>query len=141
MSKIFLGGTCNKSKWRENILIPKLEEKGIEYFNPVVSDWNEQHRLNEIYQREHGCDYVLYVLTPFMAGFYSIAELVEDSIKRPEKTLFHVMVADSTKDEYSASSFTDAQIKSLNAIGKLVESNGGTWCESLDDIAEWVSSK
>jgi len=32
--KIFLGGTCNESTWR-NRIIPMLE---IDYFNPVVDD-------------------------------------------------------------------------------------------------------
>jgi hypothetical protein len=33
--KVFLGGTCNESTWREK-LIPMLK---IDYFNPVVKDW------------------------------------------------------------------------------------------------------
>ena len=37
MKKVFLGGTCNDSLWREE-LIKKLE---IDYFNPVVDDWTE----------------------------------------------------------------------------------------------------
>ena len=36
MKKVFLGGTCNESTWR-NELIPLLENAGVEYFNPVVS--------------------------------------------------------------------------------------------------------
>lgn len=35
--KVFLGGTCNRSKWR-NELIELLE---IDYFNPVVKNWNQ----------------------------------------------------------------------------------------------------
>ena len=38
MKKVFLGGTCNGSTWREE-LIPILE---INYFNPVVSDWTPE---------------------------------------------------------------------------------------------------
>jgi len=34
MKKIFLGGTCNNSTWREQ-LIPMLQ---INYFNPVVDN-------------------------------------------------------------------------------------------------------
>ena len=44
--KIFLGGTCNESTWREK-LIPLLEDRDIDYFNPVVSNWSE-----ECYQEE-----------------------------------------------------------------------------------------
>ena len=38
MKKVFLGGTCNESSWREE-LIPMLK---CEYFNPVVKDWTPQ---------------------------------------------------------------------------------------------------
>ena len=55
--KVFLGGTCNNSNWREK-LIAKLK---CEYFNPVVIDWNEE--IEEVKQREE-CDFVLYVITP-----------------------------------------------------------------------------
>ena len=34
---IFLGGTCNESAWRDE-LMPMLEDAGFEYFNPVVDD-------------------------------------------------------------------------------------------------------
>lgn len=35
-SKVFLGGTCANTTWREELI--KLI-KGISYFNPVVDDW------------------------------------------------------------------------------------------------------
>ena len=37
----FLGGTCAETTWR-NELMPLLDDKGIEYFNPVVEDWTEE---------------------------------------------------------------------------------------------------
>src|SRR5687768_12798989 len=81
--EIFLGGTCNGSNWRDQ-LKPLLT---IEYFDPVVTDWNEEAQKREIEKRET-CDLVLYVITPRMTGVYSIAEAIDDSNKRPEKTLF-----------------------------------------------------
>ena len=83
MKKVFLGGTCNESTWRDK-LIKMLE---IDYFNPVVDDWTEECYQEELRQREI-CDYCLYVITPRMKGVYSIAEVVDDSNKRPEKTIF-----------------------------------------------------
>lgn len=81
MKKVFLGGTCNESAWKDE-LIPLLE---IDFFNPVVDDWDdESQKKKEIIERENS-DFVLYVITPKMTGVYSIAEVVEDSIKRPEK--------------------------------------------------------
>lgn len=82
-TKVFLGGTCNNSTWRDK-LIPLLK---IDYFNPVVDDWTPECQDEEIRQRE-SCDYCLYTITPKMTGVYSIAEVVDDSNKRPEKNYF-----------------------------------------------------
>lgn len=70
MKKVFLGGTCNESEWR-NYLIKLLT---IDYFNPVVDDWTEECMAEERKQREI-CDYCLYTITPKMTGVYSIAEV------------------------------------------------------------------
>jgi len=138
MSRVFLGGTCNGSKWRESKMIPLLKEKGVDYFNPVVEDWTEAAKQQEIYEREND-DFVVYVISPLIAGYYALAEVVEDSIRRPEKTIFHVMGIDDTKTPEYSSTFTKSQVMSLDAIGKMVERNGGTWCNTFEEIAEWVS--
>ena len=85
MSKVFLGGTCANSNWRGE-LIPKLN---IEYFNPVVSNWTPECQEEELRQREE-CDYVLYTLTRVFST-YSIAEVIDDSNKRPEKTIICII--------------------------------------------------
>ena len=54
MKKVFLGGTCNESTWRQK-LIPSLE---IEYFDPVVPDWTPECMAREIEEREN-CDFCL----------------------------------------------------------------------------------
>ena len=79
---VFLGGTCNGSTWRSRI-IPLLT---CDYFDPVVSEWNEAARARELDAREHA-DIVLYALTPLMEGCYSVAEAVDDSNKRPASTV------------------------------------------------------
>jgi len=132
--KVFLGGTCNESNWRER-LIPKLT---INYFNPVVSDWNEKAQEEEIKQRET-CDYCLYVISPKMTGVYSIAEVIDDANKRPEKTVFCVLESDTSEDGKSLS-FSQGQLKSLNQVGKLVQQNGGIWLPTLNDVAEYLNS-
>jgi len=128
MSKVFLGGTCNESKWRED-LISLLK---IDYFNPVVDDWTPECMKEEIKQRET-CDYCLYVITPKMTGVYSIAEVIDDSNKRPEKTIFCVI------DEVS-DSFTDGQIKSLCQVGAMVVGNGGLYFNSLYSVAKHLNA-
>jgi hypothetical protein len=112
--KVFLGGTCNNSTWR-NRLIPHLQ---IEYFNPVVEDWTPECQEEEIHQRQN-CDLVLYTITPKMTGVYSIAEVVDDSNKRPEKTVLCLIEKDDGVE------FDKTQWKSLLSVGKLVEANGG----------------
>lgn len=114
--KVFLGGTCNESTWR-NELIGKLF---IDYFNPVVNDWTEECYQRELEEREN-CDMCLYVITPRMTGVYSIAEVIDDSNKRPEKTFFAFIKEDND------CSFNEGQIKSLDKVGKMVERNGGTY--------------
>ena len=126
MKKVFLGGTCNNSTWRED-LISKLT---INHFNPVVKDWTPECMEEEIKQRQE-CDYVLYVITPEMTGVYSIAEVVDDSNKRPKRTVFCFT---------ESSDFDKHQTKSLMAVGKMVENNGGKWCKSINEVALYLNN-
>jgi len=128
--KVFLGGTVNQSKWR-NYVIPKLK---VDYFNPVVDDWNEEAYLRELHERQT-CDYCLYVITPKMHGYYSIAEVIDDSNKRPKKTLFCVLVRDG--EDF----FSEKQKKSLEAVGKMIEQNGGKWFRTLASAIAFLNEK
>lgn len=126
--KVFLGGTTNNSKWRDD-LIKKLK---IDYFNPVVSDWNEEAQKKEIEERKN-CDYCLYVITPKMDGVYSIAEVIDDSNKRPKKTIFCYLIEDDKLN------FSKHQIKSLDMVGKMVEENGAKWFKNIGDVIEYLN--
>ena len=55
--KIFLGGTCRKSKWRDK-LIPLLT---MDYFDPRVRDWTPECVVNENKEKDL-CDIILYVM-------------------------------------------------------------------------------
>lgn len=129
MVKVFLGGTANKSTWR-NQMMPQLE---IDYFDPIVDDWNEEAYQRELRERQE-CDFCLYLITPRMKGFYSIAEVVDDSNKRPERTLFCVLEEDGDL------SFDEVQKKSLTAVGKMVTINGGRWFRSIDEVVAFLNS-
>jgi hypothetical protein len=128
MKKVFLGGTCNDSKWRD-LIIPLLK---IDSFNPVVDDWTEEDYQNELKEREE-CDFCLYVITPKMTGTYSIAEVVDDSNKRPEKTIFCFVKQDGKHE------FDDSQVKSLNKVGIMVENNGGKYLKSLNEVVKHLN--
>ena len=134
MKEVFLGGTCAKgTNWREK-LIPMLE---IDYFNPVVDDWNEEAYQLELEKRET-CDYMLYVLTPLMEGVYSIAEVVDDSNKRPIKTIFCIIEKDYNED--GGVVWSKAQRKSLTAVEKMVEDNGALVLEDIGEVADVLNS-
>lgn len=128
-SKVFLGGTCNGSKWRDE-LVKNLE---IAYFNPVVEDWTPECQAEEIRQRTE-CDILLYVITPKMSGVYSIAEVVDDSNKRPDSTILCVLHEDDD------TAFDKAQSKSLAMVCKMVEDNGSFVFLDLEDVASYLNS-
>ena len=124
MKKVFLGGTCNESTWRDE-LIQMLK---IDYFDPVVDDWNERAQREEIKQREI-CDFVLYTITPKMTGVYAIAEVVDYSNKRPDKTIFCYLEKDGDAN------FSFGQLRSLSAVARMIMANGGKVCTSLSGCA------
>ena len=68
-----------------------------------------------------------------MKGVYSIAEVVDDSNKRPNKTIFCYLKKDDDKE------FEEHQIKSLNMVGEMVSKNGGKWFKNLHEISDYLN--
>lgn len=128
MKKVFLGGTCNESTWRDYV----IERLTIDYFNPVVENWTPECQKEERKQREE-CDFCLYVITPKMTGVYSIAEVIDDSNKRPHKTIFCFTKIDSPER------FDKGQIKSLQQVGEMVRRNSGLWFDDIDNVIEYLN--
>jgi len=124
--RVFLGGTCAGSDWRDK-LIKKLD---VGFFDPVVDDWNEEAQKREIEERKT-CDFVLYTITSDMKGVYSIAEVVDDSNKRPKKTVFCILKKGFDKGEF----------KSLEQVKKMVEENGGKAFDNLEDVAKYLNGQ
>lgn len=122
--KVFLGGTCSGYNWRED-LIPLLS---CDYYNPIVKNWSEADRLREVYEREHA-DYVLYVITSGLKGVYSIAEIIDDSNKRPEKTLVCILYEN----------FSSQMAHSLHAVENLAKENGVITFSTLEEIATFLN--
>lgn len=127
MKKVFLGGTCGSS-WRDQ-LIPLLK---IDYFNPVVDDWDASAQAEEKLQIAM-CDFSLFVITPKMEGVFSIAEVVQCSTIRPTGTLFCVLPEDDGLE------FTDGQMRSLGDVEGLVADNGALVFSSLANVAAYLN--
>jgi len=111
-NKIFLGGTCNESTWRDE-LIPLLDQAGLKYFNPVVEDWTPECQENERQQKKI-CNIHLYVITKAMTGVFSIAEAVDSAWQDGITCIFQVY----------PDGFSKGQLKSLNAVAGLIDKKG-----------------
>lgn len=122
--KIFLGGTCNNSTWRDE-LIPLLN---MDYFNPVVEDWTDECQEEERRQKEE-CGIHLYVITNQMKGVFSIAEAVASAHIVNKSTVFYVL----------SGGFDEGQLRSLKATYELIKSIGGigdvTEDNSMEELA------
>lgn len=111
--KVFLGGTCNKTTWRDELII-KLEKDKIDYYNPVVDNWTPEDQQEEIKQKDYLCDTHLYYITSAMTGVFSIAEAVDSAYKN-KNCIF----------TFDPKDFDEFQIKSLTAVGELIDAAGG----------------
>lgn len=130
MKKVFLGGTCNGSLWRDAV----IRDLKIEYYNPVGETWTDEMQQEEIKQRKES-DFCLYVITPKMEGVYSIAEVVDDSNKRPAKTIFCFINEDEGKR------FSKVQLKSLEETGRMVKSNGAYYFRTLKEVTDFLNKQ
>lgn len=122
--KVFLGGTTNKSTWRDK-LIPMLK---CDYFNPVVDEWTEDCFAKEM-EEKYSCNYHLYVITKEMKGIYSITEAINDSNKIPNRTLFCILEDGFDKDV----------LKSLLKTSTIIQANGGYVFNSLEAVADFLN--
>ena len=68
-----------------------------------------------------------------MTGVYSIAEVVDDSNKRPDRTILCVLETEQNK------SFEEFQIKSLKQVAKMIEENGAKYFNSLEEVASYLN--
>jgi len=120
--KWFLGGTCAGTKWRDE-LMPMLDKFGVKYFNPVVKNWTEACIAIEEDEKNNKCNCHLYVITPDIKGTYSIAEIVHSAHlanmygTSVDKMMFVIL-------DYKDKPWQKHEIKSLNAVTKLVENIG-----------------
>jgi len=130
MKKVFLGGTCNGSQWRKGV----IENLKIHYYDPIQDHWTQEMMKEELKQREES-DFCLYVLTPKMEGFFSVAEVIDDSNKRPGKTLFSFLNDDDGEK------FSEVQIKSLKQVGEMVKRNGAMFFDTLEEITSYLNNQ
>ncbi len=134
VNKAFLGGTVSGSDplygWRGK-LIPMLK---IDYFNPVVQSYGKAE-LEEEYRQKNICDYNVFVITPDLRGYFSIAEAVDLSNKKPKGLVFCVLNETFENDK----KFKKAQLQSLNRVSDLIKRNGGNVFSTLKEVAAFLN--
>ena len=97
-------------------------------------DRKDNHELKLESEALANADFELYVLMPGMDGFELVIEVVNASNKRPAKTGYLFAESEESKE------FTSHQIKSLNAIGKMIDKNGGKWFESSEQAIQHINN-
>ena len=65
-----------------------------------------------------------------MTGVFSIAEVIDDSNKRPKKTIFC----------HLREGFSKEQNKSLEQVALMVKNNGGRCFNTLNDVANYLNT-
>lgn len=137
MNRIFLGGTCAETTWRDE-LIEKIKDYKVEWFNPVVKDWTPECQKIEEDEKNNKCNIHLYVITPEMQGVYSIAEIINSAWQanvygpHVEKVVFFFL-----------GEWEKHQIKSFNAtirLGKDIarEKFYGYQVNNIDEIVDYL---
>jgi hypothetical protein len=104
----------------------------VDYFDPVVDDWNEEAQKRE-FEEKKNCNYHLYVITPKMRGVFSVAEAVDDSNKIGRKTILCILRKDENRF------FNKFQMRSLNAFADIVKKNDGRVFYKLADVVHYFN--
>lgn len=126
---VYMGGTCGDSDWREEL--KRID--GFDWFDPIVPVWDEEAYKNEVAHRKND-DILLYVVTPKMKGVYSIAEVIDDSNKRPSRVVFSFL------EEDGDAKFEGHMLKSIEAVARMVQINGAAYVPH-NELAAWFKRK
>lgn len=126
---VYMGGTCGDSDWREEL--KRID--GFDWFDPIVPVWNEEAYKTEVEHRMND-DIILYVITPKMKGVYSIAEVIDDSNKRPSKVVFSFL------EEDGDAKFEGHMLKSIEAVARMVQINEAAYVPH-NELAAWFMRK
>jgi len=128
MKQVYLGGTRD-SKWRDE-LISMLK---IDYFDPVEKD------KDEVSEARGSSDFVLYVIVPCLSLSATdvvilIADAIQDSVRRPEKTVFCCL-----KEYKGVKRVEEDWLKAIPEIETLISENGSKIFRNLGEVARYLN--
>lgn len=140
--KLFLGGTCSGSTWRRDFV--KMIPQGISFFNPVVEKWTDECFEKE-FREKLNSDYIVYIITPEGASYYSVAEMVDSTwecinLNTYENNRHPGIVLCCFVDNYNGR-FNDKELKSIDAVKMLLIRLGARVFNSMSELAYFVSDE
>ncbi len=112
MDKVFLGGSCNPTTWRKDIVIPLLEEAGISYYNPQVDDWSPELVQIEAKEKEEAF-FIIFVIDSETRAIAPILEATE-YIVEAEKQVYIVVNDIPDGQVIGGQTITGSELKDLN---------------------------
>lgn len=108
---IFLGGSCNPTKWRAEIAIPFLEKNNIPYYNPQVDDWSEELVAIEADAKENA-EFLLFVIDSKTRAIASMLEATEYALTGRNVLLIVDDIVDG--EDIGDQLITGSELKDLN---------------------------
>lgn len=132
IQKIYLKGISNKSIWKNELF-------------DIIKD-NDNIKYIENLEEKITCDYFLHIITPRVFDVSHIVEIINDSNKKPSKTILCILDKDtnpmldksfnvkSLPSHINSIKFTQEQLKHLDYIGNTVKNNGGKYLKSLSEL-------
>lgn len=73
-NRVFLGGSCNPTTWRKDVVIPALAAHRITFFNPQVDDWSPELIDLEAAAKE-AAELLFFVIDDQTRGIASLVEV------------------------------------------------------------------
>ncbi len=133
MLSVFLGGTCGNSTWRKELIL--MLNENVSFFNPVVENWTEECQQIEDEHKKND-DVFLFVIMPETDNNYSISEVTELAILRPESMILCVL------DKVNGEKFTEHESKAWKKIlSNLKRQHRACICETLKDVAKEINRR
>eukprot|EP00002_Diphylleia_rotans_P007835 TRINITY_DN1750_c0_g1_i1.p1 TRINITY_DN1750_c0_g1~~TRINITY_DN1750_c0_g1_i1.p1 ORF type:complete len:592 (-),score=147.34 TRINITY_DN1750_c0_g1_i1:218-1993(-) len=109
---VFLGGSCNPTTWRKDIVMPILEQNRVLFYNPQVDDWYPE--LVEIERKaKESAIVLLFVIDNQTRAVVSMLEVAEYMGSGRHTVLSVQSIEDGAKIQDSV--ITGDELKALNA--------------------------
>lgn len=142
--KLYLGGVDNKSSWKVNLLAKLFKEVSptdnlYDVFNTEGAVYNDtEEKFREQSKHKDYADYCIYAITPRWTSVSLLAEVIDESNKRPDKTILCVLQEDISGVPISKRRFEPIQMPELLEASEYVQGNGGKVFRSIDDIVSYL---